>query len=58
MVVVPVGVLIAAKMIPRPVMEECQAKAREVAEGEKSVSRVAAVSSSPSGCCASRWLLS
>jgi uncharacterized membrane protein YkvA (DUF1232 family) len=43
MVVVPVGVLIAAKMIPRPVMEQCQAKAREVAEGEKPVSRVAAV---------------
>jgi uncharacterized membrane protein YkvA (DUF1232 family) len=41
--VVPVGVLIAAKMIPRPVMEECQAKAREVAEGEKPMSRVAAV---------------
>jgi hypothetical protein len=43
MVVVPVGVLIPAKMIPRPVMGECQAKAREVAEGEKPVSRVAAV---------------
>src|ERR671910_2086544 len=43
MVVVPIGVLIAAKMIPRDVMEECQEKAREVAEGEKPVSRVAAV---------------
>jgi uncharacterized membrane protein YkvA (DUF1232 family) len=43
MVVVPVGVLLAAKMIPRPVMEECQEKAREVAEGEKPVSRLAAV---------------
>jgi uncharacterized membrane protein YkvA (DUF1232 family) len=43
MVVVPVGVLIAAKMIPREVMDECQEKAREVAEGEKPVSRVAAV---------------
>ncbi len=43
MVVVPIGVLIAAKMIPRQVMEECQEKAREVAEGEKPVSRVAAV---------------
>src|SRR5918995_3357760 len=42
MVVVPIGVLIAAKMIPRDVMEECQEKAREVAEGEKPVSRVAA----------------
>ena len=43
MVVVPIGVLIAAKMIPREVMEECQEKAREVAEGQKPVSRVAAV---------------
>src|SRR5215210_259789 len=43
MVVVPIGVLIAAKLIPREVMEECQEKAREVAEGEKPVSRVAAV---------------
>lgn len=43
MVVVPIGVLIAAKMIPREVMQECQESAREVAEGEKPVSRVAAV---------------
>src|SRR5918997_2705639 len=43
MVVVPIGVLIAAKMIPRQVMEECQEKARRMAEGEKPVSRVAAV---------------
>ena len=43
MVVVPLGVLIAAKMIPRQVMEECKEKARDMAEGEKPVSRVAAV---------------
>jgi hypothetical protein len=43
MVVVPIGVFVAAKMIPRQVMEECQEKARGVAEGEKPVSRVAAV---------------
>ena len=43
MVVVPIGVLIAAKTIPRQVMEECQEKARQMAEGEKPVSRVAAV---------------
>src|SRR5215213_5541601 len=42
MVVVPIGVLIAAKMIPQDVFEECREKAREVAEGEKPVSRVAA----------------
>ena len=43
MVVVPIGVLIAAKMIPQEVFEECRERAREVAEGEKPVSRVAAV---------------
>jgi hypothetical protein len=43
MVVVPIGVLIAAKMIPRDVMEECREKARAVAEDEKPVSRIAAV---------------
>jgi uncharacterized membrane protein YkvA (DUF1232 family) len=43
MVVVSIGVLIAAKMIPRQVMEECQEKVRRMAEGEKPVSCVAAV---------------
>jgi uncharacterized membrane protein YkvA (DUF1232 family) len=43
MVVVPIGILIAAKMIPPDVVAECREKAREVEEGEKPVSRVAAV---------------
>ena len=43
MVVVPIGVLIATKVIPRDVFEECRQKTREVAEGEKPVSRGAAV---------------
>src|SRR5918992_1904889 len=43
MVVVPIGVLLAAKLIPPDVFEECRQKAREVAEGEKPVSRIAAV---------------
>jgi uncharacterized membrane protein YkvA (DUF1232 family) len=42
LVVVPIGILIAAKMIPQEVLEECREKARELAEGEKPVSRVAA----------------
>ena len=42
MVVVPIGVLIAARMIPQDILEECREKAREVAAGEKPVSRVAA----------------
>ena len=43
MVVVPIGVFLAAKMIPKEVFQECKEKAREVAEGEKPVSRTAAV---------------
>ena len=43
MVVIPIGVLIAAKMIARQVMEECQEKAQEVREGDKPVNRLAAV---------------
>jgi uncharacterized membrane protein YkvA (DUF1232 family) len=43
MVVVPIGVLIARKMIPPDVLEECREKASGVAEGEKPMSRVAAV---------------
>src|SRR5215216_5063328 len=34
-VVVPIGVLIAARLIPQEVFEECQENAREVEEGEK-----------------------
>jgi uncharacterized membrane protein YkvA (DUF1232 family) len=43
MVVVPVGVLISMKMIPADVFVECQERAREATEGDKPVSRVAAV---------------
>ncbi len=43
MVVVPLGVLLAAKMVSQEVFEECREKAREVAEGGKPVCRVAAV---------------
>ena len=43
MVVVPLGVIIAMKMIPAEVFTECKEKARKVEEGEKPVSRVAAV---------------
>jgi uncharacterized membrane protein YkvA (DUF1232 family) len=51
MVVVPIGVLIAAKMIPQDVFEECREKVREVAKGEKPVSWVAA------GIIVTVWLL-
>jgi uncharacterized membrane protein YkvA (DUF1232 family) len=42
-VVVPIGVWIASRMIPPEVLEECKEKARDVTEGEKPVSRKAAV---------------
>src|ERR671932_271717 len=42
MVVVPLGVILARKMIPAAVFAECQEKARKVEEGEKPVSRAAA----------------
>ena len=43
MVVVPIGVALAAKLVPPDVFAECREKARGVTEGEKPVSRVAAV---------------
>jgi uncharacterized membrane protein YkvA (DUF1232 family) len=43
MVIVPIAALIAAKMIPCPVIEECREEAQEVAEGKKPVNRIAAV---------------
>jgi uncharacterized membrane protein YkvA (DUF1232 family) len=43
MIVVPIGVIIAVKMIPAEVFAECQEKAWEVEKGEKPVSPVAAV---------------
>jgi uncharacterized membrane protein YkvA (DUF1232 family) len=43
MVVVPIGVYLAAKMIPPDILEECTEKAREAAEEERPVSRVGAV---------------
>jgi uncharacterized membrane protein YkvA (DUF1232 family) len=43
MVVVPVGVPIATKMIPAEVFAECREKACEMAGGETPVSRAAAV---------------
>ena len=43
MLVVPIGVALAARLVPPDVFAECREKARGVAEGEKPVSRVAAV---------------
>jgi uncharacterized membrane protein YkvA (DUF1232 family) len=43
MVVVPISVWVAAKMVPNEVFEECPRKVRAVARGEEPVSRAAAV---------------
>jgi uncharacterized membrane protein YkvA (DUF1232 family) len=43
MVMVPIGVALAAKLVPPDVFAECREKARGMREGEKPVSRVAAV---------------
>ena len=43
MIVVPLGVVLARKMIPEEVFAECKEKAREVEGGKKPVSLVAAV---------------
>jgi uncharacterized membrane protein YkvA (DUF1232 family) len=43
MVVVPIGVIIVVKMVPADVFAECREKARAVMEGDRPVSRVAAV---------------
>ena len=43
LVLIPLGVTLALKMIPAPVMAECRAKAREVMSQGKPVNRTAAV---------------
>jgi uncharacterized membrane protein YkvA (DUF1232 family) len=42
LVLVPLGIVLALKMIPRPVMVECRQKAQEVMAQGKPVNRVAA----------------
>ena len=42
LVLIPLGIALALKMIPRPVMEECREKAAEVMAHAKPVNRVAA----------------
>jgi len=42
LVLVPLGIVLALKMIPQPVMAECRQKAQEVMAQGKPVNRVAA----------------
>ena len=43
LILVPLGVLLARRMIPAPVMDECRLKAQEVLAQGKPVNKVAAV---------------
>ncbi len=43
LVLVPIGIALAVKLIPREVLAECQAKAETAMLGEKPVNRVAAM---------------
>lgn len=43
LILLPLGIALAIKMIPAPVLAECQAKAREALKSGKPVSRVAGV---------------
>lgn len=42
LILIPLGIALAIKMIPAPVLAECRARAREVVAGGKPVSRSAA----------------
>lgn len=42
LVLIPLGIMFARKMIPAPVLEECRVQAREVMAAGKPVNRVAA----------------
>jgi len=42
LILIPLGILLALKMIPTTVMEECREKAQEIIEQGKPVSRLAA----------------
>ena len=42
LIVIPLGIALAVKMVPAPVLSECRAKAQEVMLNRKPASRVAA----------------
>jgi uncharacterized membrane protein YkvA (DUF1232 family) len=51
LILVPLGIFLALRMIPRDVMAECRSRAAEQADQERPVNRVAAV------CIVAVWLL-
>ncbi|HMH19320.1 MAG TPA: YkvA family protein [Burkholderiales bacterium] len=42
LILIPLGIVLAVRLIPGPVMEECRARARELLESGRPVSRIAA----------------
>jgi uncharacterized membrane protein YkvA (DUF1232 family) len=43
LILIPLGILLAVRMIPPPILEECRAKAQERMASARPVSRVAAL---------------
>ncbi|HEY6720802.1 MAG TPA: hypothetical protein VI363_04105, partial [Burkholderiales bacterium] len=42
LILIPLGIVVAVRLIPVPVMEECRARARDLIESGRPVSRIAA----------------
>ncbi len=43
LILIPLGIVLAVRMIPRPILEECRARAQETMTSARPVSRVAAL---------------
>jgi uncharacterized membrane protein YkvA (DUF1232 family) len=43
LILIPLGVVLAVRMIPRPILEECRARAQEISARGRPVSRIAGV---------------
>jgi len=41
LILLPLGIILAIKMVPQPVMAECRARSKEITHNRKPVSRVA-----------------
>ena len=42
LILIPLGIVLAVRMIPRPILEECRARAQEIMASGRPVSRIAA----------------
>ena len=43
LILIPLGIVLAVRMIPRPILDECRAQAQEIMASARPVSRVAAL---------------